>query len=206
LDDADIVAESALFAFDDLGFASSFGLSIESGRVIPELNATLQSAFVAATIALTRTPVAVQSEEPRDREHAGESDPAREDRLRHKTVGDGHIISLGMLPRPTRQPRAVPATAPPFRIMSVTGRWGKLRSRWRIDPARAAVRRDRPATYTLSYGPQAPTDPRDYHFREDDPPARSRTSSSQHVPARDGVGERCVGSTSAHNQHGAACR
>jgi hypothetical protein len=162
--DADIVAGSALFASMISASPGSFGLSIEMAESFQELNATLQSAFVAATNPLTRTPVAVQSKNLAIANMRARAILLAKIVYATETVGDGQLISLGLLPRPTRQPRAVPATAPTVRIMSVTGRWVKLRVR-EADSTRRGLPFGAIGCNVYTFvGPQAPTDPRDYHF------------------------------------------
>jgi len=164
--DADIVAGSALFASTISASPGSFGLSIEQAESFDALNAVLQSAFAAATTPLTRTSVAVQSKNLAIANMRAKAILLSKIIYATETVSDGQLLSLGLLPRPTRQPRAVPSNEPTVHILSVIGRWVKLRVR-----EAGSSRRGLPFgavgcnLYTF-VGPETPTDPRAYHFEK----------------------------------------
>lgn len=164
--DADIVTGSATFAAAISSSAASFGLTVEQAESFGALSAALQSAFAAATTPLTRTSVAVRSKNLAIANMRAKAILLSKIIYATETVSDSQLASVGLLPRPTRQPRAVPASPPAVSILWVSGRLVKLRVR-DVDSSRRGMPFGAVGCNLYTFvGPEAPENPRDYHFEK----------------------------------------
>jgi hypothetical protein len=80
------------------------------------------------------------------------------------TVSNAQLLELGLNERPNPQPRPVPSEPPVIEVMSVSGRIVKVRIH---DGATESRKKPHGAVGANVYsfvGPEAPTDPRAYHY------------------------------------------
>jgi hypothetical protein len=79
-------------------------------------------------------------------------------------VGDAQLVSLGLLPRPTRAARHAPATPPTMAVASVMGRVVKVRIHARTTEGTRLAAGAVGANVYSYVGDEPPTDPKQYHY------------------------------------------
>lgn len=134
--DADVVAGAANFAALINSSPSSYGLTSAQAAAFGLLDAALQDAYSAAITPSTRTPVAVEAKNVAIRNMRVSAVNLSKIAYATPTVSDAQLISLGLLPRPTRTPIPAPAEAPVIDVISVTGNTVKLRLHAAGEPTR----------------------------------------------------------------------
>jgi hypothetical protein len=162
--DANVVAGSAAFASQISASASTFGLTPAQATAFGLLNASLQGAYAESADPSTRTPVAIAGKNSAIRAMRASAILLSKIIYATPTVTDAQLVGLGLVPRSTRQPIPVPATAPVLETVSVVGRLVTVRLH-AADSERRGKPRGAVGANVYSYVGQAPpADPRDYHF------------------------------------------
>jgi hypothetical protein len=162
--DADIVAGSANFAsLIATGFAS-YGLTSAQSTAFGTLNTALQSAYSAAVNPSTRTPVAIEAKNLALRNMRANAILLAKIVYATATVTDTQLVALGLLPRSLRTPITVPTVPPTIEVISVMGRLVKVRIHDTETERRGLPFGATGANIYSFVGPDAPTDPREYHF------------------------------------------
>jgi hypothetical protein len=162
--DADIVAGSANFAaLIATGFAS-YGLTSAQSTAFGLLNTALQSAYTAATNPSTRTPVTIQASRQAIINMRASAVLLAKIVYATASVTDAQLVALGLLPRASRTPIPVPSTPPTVEVLSVSGRLVNIRVHDLDSERRGIPFGARGANIYSFVGPEAPTDPRQYHY------------------------------------------
>ncbi|MGB7161407.1 MAG: hypothetical protein WBD40_25335 [Tepidisphaeraceae bacterium] len=161
--DARIVAGSAAFAARINENPLAYGIQPHLAAEYAALDATLQAAYRAAVTPQTRTSIAVREKD----------DALRAVRLKaamlasiigaSPDVDDAQLISLGLLPRPTRGARRAPDEPPVVEVAMVVGRRVTVRIRARSSEARKPLGCIGAYLYVFA-GSEPPSDPLQYRF------------------------------------------
>jgi hypothetical protein len=138
--DADVVAGSASFAALISSSPTTYGYTAGQATAFGVLNTALQSAYTAAVSPPTRGPVTIQAKNQAIHNMRVSAINLAKIAYSTPTVSDTQLVSLGLLPRPSRAPVPPPATAPVIDIVSVSGNTVKLR----LHQAGESTRRGKP--------------------------------------------------------------
>jgi hypothetical protein len=162
--DASIVAGAANFAARIITAPTTLGLNQTEAESFSDVNDALQAAYQLSTEPITRTSVTVQATRT-----AIENMRAQAIRLSRivyatPTVTDAQLVSLGLKPRPTYTSPNLPKNPPTVIVLSVQARLVNIRVQ-DVEWAGRGMPPNADSANIYSFvGPEAPTDPRQYHF------------------------------------------
>ena len=164
--DAEVVAGSANFSALINANYADYSLSAQQAEEYAQLDAALQSAYLASSRPETRTPVAVASKNVSKRNVQQRAMLLAKIIAATETVADSQLVALGLLPRATYTRRTMSATTPPaVQVLDVTGRVVKIRIRAAEGGGGGGGRLLRGALGAQVYsfvGEHAPGDPKQY--------------------------------------------
>ena len=164
--EADVVSGCNNFAQLIASDPASYGISSEEATAFGELNATLQSTYLASANPSTRTTVAVAAKNTALLEMRNYAMLLTKIMYLKPTVSDEQLIGLGLSPRQGRSPATIPETSPRIAVVSVIGRTVKLRVTEAGSTSRGMPYGAAGANIFSFVGTTPPTDARDYRFEK----------------------------------------
>lgn len=163
--DASIAAGSANFKSVIATEATALNLTTAQVTQFDGLDTTLQAAMVAVSEPSTRTPVAIRAKDQAIKNMRAYAILLAKIIYAVPTVTDTQLVSLGLLPRPTRTPVGQPTVAPALDVRGVEGRLVTFRVHDAQSPTRRGKLPGTTGANVFSFvGPEAPSDPRAYHY------------------------------------------
>lgn len=180
--EAEAVAGAANFASMMSASPQSFGATVAQAAAFAQLNATLQGAYAVAIEPATRTSVSVSVKSEALRAMRAGAVLLARVAAATPTVSDAQLMSLGLSPRATRSPRAVPDGAPVVRVTGTSGRVVTLRIGVPGSARRGLPFGARGANVYSFVGENPPTDRRAYYFEAMTTRAKAQITFPNDVP------------------------
>jgi hypothetical protein len=161
---ADIVAGSANFAsLISTGFAS-YGLTSAQATSFGTVNTALQASYTAAITPETRTPVSIEQKNLDIRTMRTMAINLAKIIYATPTVNDAQLVALGLLPRTVPTPIPPAMNPPVLEVISVSGRMVNVRIHQSTTESARKPFGSAGAQVFSFVGPDAPTDPTQYHY------------------------------------------